>query len=156
MSASSPGGTRLARSASPLCRRRPWPLPFVGKLVREWVPEEDFAAYLEAILRVYNQYGRRDNIYKARIKILVHQLGLEKFTAEVEAEFARLPRPKFNLAPEIVEGIRGRFALASLETLPAESASFERHRAESEGFARWATVNLSPHKTPGYSVVSVS
>ena len=117
--------------------------PFVGKLVREWVPEQDFAAYLEAILRVYNQYGRRDNIYKARIKILVHQLGIEKFTAEVEEEFDRLPRPKFTLAPEIVEGIRARFASPPLETLPADSASFESRKAENAEFARWATVNLA-------------
>jgi sulfite reductase (NADPH) hemoprotein beta-component len=130
--------------------------PFVGKLVREWVPEEDFAAYLEAILRVYNQYGRRDNIYKARIKILVHQLGIDKFKAEVEEEFARLPRPKFTLAPEIVEGIRARFASPGLETLPAESAEFERRKAENVEFARWATVNLAEHKAPGYAIVSVS
>jgi sulfite reductase (NADPH) hemoprotein beta-component len=130
--------------------------PFVGKLVREWVPEQDFAAYLEAILRVYNQYGRRDNIYKARIKILVHQLGIDKFKAEVEEEFARLPRPKFTLAPEIVEGIRARFASPGLETLPAESAEFERRKAENVEFARWATVNLAEHKAPGYAIVSVS
>jgi sulfite reductase (NADPH) hemoprotein beta-component len=130
--------------------------PFVGKLVREWVPEQDFAAYLEAILRVYNQYGRRDNIYKARIKILVHQLGIEKFKAEVETEFDRLPRPKFTLAHEIVEGIRARFALPPLETLPADSASFESRKAENAEFARWATMNLAAHKTPGYAIVSVS
>jgi sulfite reductase (NADPH) hemoprotein beta-component len=130
--------------------------PFVGKLVREWVPEQDFAAYLEAILRVYNQYGRRDNIYKARIKILVHQLGIDKFRAEVEQEFDRLPRPKFTLAPEIVEGIRARFASPPLETLPADSAGFESRKAENAEFARWATVNLAAHKTPGYAIVSVS
>jgi sulfite reductase (NADPH) hemoprotein beta-component len=130
--------------------------PFVGKLVREWVPEQDFAAYLEAILRVYNQYGRRDNIYKARIKILVHQLGIDKFKAEVEEEFDRLPRPKFTLAPEIVEGIRARFASPGLETLPAESAEFERRKSENVEFARWATVNLAAHKAPGYAIVSVS
>src|SRR3954463_2722327 len=94
-------------------------------------------SYVRPILRVYNQYGRRDNIYKARIKILVHQLGIEKFTAEVEEEFARLPRPKFNLAPEIVEGTGARFALPPLETLSAESASFESSKAENEDFARW-------------------
>ena len=120
------------------------------------MPEQDFAAYLEAILRVYNQYGRRDNIYKARIKILVHQLGIDKFRAEVEAEFDRLPRPKFTLAHEIVEGIRARFASPSLETLPADSVSFESRKAENAEFARWVTVNLAAHKTPSYAIVSVS
>ena len=130
--------------------------PMLGHIVREFLPKADLLPYLEAILRVYNQYGRRDNIYKARIKILVHQLGIDKFKAEVEEEFARLPRPKFTLAPEIVEGIRARFATPGLEDLPAESAEFERRKAENVEFARWATVNLAAHKTPGYAIVSVS
>ncbi|MCW2236619.1 nitrite/sulfite reductase [Azospirillum canadense] len=130
--------------------------PFIGKLIREWVPEEDFVAYLEAILRVYNQYGRRDNIYKARIKILVHELGQEKFTAEVEEEFARLRGPKYRLAPEIVAEIRRRFGGPSFEDLPPVSAALEQAKAANEAFARWVAVNVTEHKAPGYAVATVS
>ena len=130
--------------------------PFIGKLIREWVPEEDFVAYLEAILRVYNQYGRRDNIYKARIKILVHELGQEKFTAEVEEEFARLRGPKYRLAPEIVAEIRQHFAPPPFEDLPATSVSFDAAKAQNEAFARWVAVNVTEHKAPGYAVATIS
>ncbi len=130
--------------------------PFIGKLIREWVPEEDFVAYLEAILRVYNQYGRRDNIYKARIKILVHELGQEKFTAEVEEEFARLRGPKYRLAPEIVAEIRQHFAPPPFEDLPATSVSFDAAKARNDAFARWVAVNVTEHKAPGYAVATIS
>jgi Sulfite reductase, beta subunit (hemoprotein) len=130
--------------------------PFIGKLIREWVPEEDFVGYLEAILRVYNQYGRRDNIYKARIKILVHELGQEKFTAEVEEEFARLRGPKYRLAPEIVAEIRQHFAPPPFEDLPATSVSFDGARVQNEAFARWVAVNVTEHKAPGYAVATIS
>ena len=130
--------------------------PFVGKLVREWVAEEDFVAYLEAILRVYNQYGRRDNIYKARIKILVHELGLEKFTAEVEEEFARLRGPKYRLAPEIVTEIRRHFAPPPFEELPERSEALERAKAADAAFANWVAVNVAEHRTPGYAIATIS
>lgn len=130
--------------------------PFVGKLIREWVAEEDFVAYLEAILRVYNQYGRRDNIYKARIKILVHELGQEKFTAEVEEEFARLRGPKYRLDPELVAEIRKRFGAPAFETLPAVSDSFEKAKAQNAAFARWVGVNVAAHKAPGYAIATIS
>ncbi|WP_188259322.1 nitrite/sulfite reductase [Azospirillum tabaci] len=130
--------------------------PFVGKLVRDWVPEEDFVAYLEAILRVYNQYGRRDNIYKARIKILVHELGQEKFTQEVEEEFARLRGPKYRLAPEIVDEIRRRFGGPAFETLTDEPESFQAAKAANPDFARWVAVNVLAHKVPGYAAATIS
>ena len=130
--------------------------PFIGKLIRDWVPEEDFVAYLEAILRVYNQYGRRDNIYKARIKILVHELGQEKFTREVEEEFARLRGPKYRLAPEIVTEIRRRFGGPAFETLIDEPESFRAAKAANPDFARWVAVNVTAHKVPGYAAATVS
>jgi len=130
--------------------------PFIGKLMKEWVAEEDFVAYLEAILRVYNQYGRRDNIYKARIKILVHELGLEKFKAEVEEEYERLRGPKYRLDPEIVAGIRQRFAAPAFEDLPEHSEALERAKAENPAFANWVAVNVSEHKAPGYAIATVS
>ncbi|QCN94342.1 nitrite/sulfite reductase [Azospirillum argentinense] len=130
--------------------------PFIGKLIRDWVPEEDFVAYLEAILRVYNQYGRRDNIYKARIKILVHELGQEKFTQEVEEEFARLRGPKYRLAPEVVDEIRRRFGGPAYETLTDEPESFQAAKAANPDFARWVAVNVLAHKVPGYAAATIS
>ena len=96
--------------------------PFLAKLLREGVPEADLIAYLEAILRLYNQYGRRDNIYKARIKILVHEVGIERLREQVDAEFERIRGPKYRLDPEIVAAIRAHFAPPSFAALPAESA----------------------------------
>ncbi|WP_353859418.1 nitrite/sulfite reductase [Azospirillum formosense] len=130
--------------------------PFIGKLIRDWVPEEDFVAYLEAILRVYNQYGRRDNIYKARIKILVHELGQETFTQEVEEEFARLRGPKYRLAPEVVDEIRRRFGGPAFETLTDEPESFQAAKAANPDFARWVAVNVLTHKVPGYAAATIS
>jgi sulfite reductase beta subunit-like hemoprotein len=70
-------------------------------MIAEWLPEHDLLAYMEVILRVYNAYGRRDNLYKARIKILVQALGQEAFAEKVEAEFAAIPRARYRLGPEI-------------------------------------------------------
>ncbi|NUB16952.1 nitrite/sulfite reductase, partial [Azospirillum brasilense] len=123
--------------------------PFIGKLVRDWVPEEDFVAYLEAILRVYNQYGRRDNIYKARIKILVHELGQEKFTQEVEEEFARLRGPKYRLAPEVVDEIRRRFGGPAFETLTDEPESFQPAKATNPALARRGAGDALAPQVPG-------
>ena len=132
--------------------------PIIGTTIREFLPEPALLTYLEAILRVYNRYGRRDNIYKARIKILVHELGVEEFAAEVEAECdATCARPKFDLphtelAPHPRPLRRRRF-----ETLPASSASFERRKRREPAFARWVDAATSqPHKAPGYAIVDVS
>ncbi|CAK0750347.1 sulfite reductase (NADPH) hemoprotein beta-component [Azospirillaceae bacterium] len=130
--------------------------PFLAPTIRDWLPEEDLIAYLEAILRVYNQYGRRDNIYKARIKILVHELGAAAFTAKVEAEFARLRGPDYRLEPAVVEMIRRHFAPPPFETRPAVSADCERRQAEDPAFARWVATNVSPHRQPGYACVTLS
>jgi sulfite reductase (NADPH) hemoprotein beta-component len=130
--------------------------PFVGKLVRDWLPEEDFLAYMEAILRVYNQAGRRDNIYKARIKILVHEMKLEPFRAAVEAEFEAIRGPRFRVEPELVAAIQARFAPPPLETLPAESPALDAAKAANPAFARWLVANTLAHKAPGYACVTLS
>ncbi|NVN13010.1 nitrite/sulfite reductase, partial [Nguyenibacter vanlangensis] len=83
--------------------------PLVGVHLRDNLPEEDLLAYLEAMVRVYNEYGRRDNIYKARIKILVQALGAEGYRARVDAEFAAMDRARYRLPPETVAAIRARF-----------------------------------------------
>ncbi|MFC7333643.1 nitrite/sulfite reductase [Rhodocista pekingensis] len=130
--------------------------PFLAVTAREFVPEADLLAYLEAILRVYNQYGRRDNIYKARIKILVHELGADEFLRRVEEEFARLPRAAHALDPALVEAIRAHFAPPPLERLPERSPAFDLARARNAAFARWTRSNLHPHRQPGYAIATVS
>src|SRR5499425_2402695 len=83
--------------------------PFLGKTIKPFVPGRDLLSYVEAILRVYNQYGRRDNIYKARIKILVHELGIEKFAQEVEEEWLQMRDSALTLDDAVIEDIRARF-----------------------------------------------
>ena len=130
--------------------------PFVAKKARDWVPEADGLAYLEAILRVYNQFGRRDNMYKARIKILVHELGIEKFLTHVDAEFERIRGPKFALDPELVAAIQARFAPPPLADLPEHCPEFEAAKAADPAFARWVRTNTVAHKAPGYICATLS
>jgi len=130
--------------------------PFVGKTVRAFLPRADLLAYLEAILRVYNRFGRRDNKYKARIKILVHETGLEQLTREIETEFAAMDRAPFAFDLEEFERIRGFFAPPPYETLPARSEAFEEARRKDAAFDAFASVNVTEHKIPGYAIVTVS
>ncbi|MEI8393534.1 MAG: nitrite/sulfite reductase [Rhodospirillaceae bacterium] len=130
--------------------------PFLAKLLNDQVAEQDIIAYLEAVLRIYNQYGRRDNIYKARIKILVHEVGVDKLREQIEAEFDRIRGPKFRLDPEIVETIRAHFAPPPFDTLPAESVAFEQARTADPEFARWCRSNLAPHRQTGYAGVTIT
>jgi len=129
--------------------------PFIGKLIKPFVHGRDILSYVESILRVYNQYGRRDNIYKARIKILVHELGIEKFAAEVEDEWLAMRDTALTLDDEVVEDIRSRFTYPHYKTLsdtPDElkSASADPH------FEAWRTNSVAPHKVPGYGIVTLS
>ncbi|MEI6985868.1 MAG: nitrite/sulfite reductase [Rhodospirillaceae bacterium] len=130
--------------------------PFLAKPLREWVAEPDLLAYLEAILRVYNQYGRRDNIYKARIKILVHEIGIEAMRAQVEAEFERINGPRYRLDAAIVASIRSHFAPPPFTAQHERSGGFERECASDPDFARWTRVNVTTHKQPDYVSVTVS
>jgi sulfite reductase (NADPH) hemoprotein beta-component len=130
--------------------------PFVGKVVGEFVPRQDLLAYLEAIMRVYNRFGRRDNKYKARIKILVHEKGLEEIRAAVDAEFAAMDRSVFSHDPEEFERIAAFFAPPPYETLPATSALLRAAKLETPAFANFVDVNVSAHKIPGYAIVTVS
>lgn len=130
--------------------------PFVGKLLREFLPRADLLAFLEAILRVYNRFGRRDNKYKARIKILVHETGLDEIRAQVEAEFAAMDRAPFVYDAQELERVVAAFAPPAYEALPAHSDGFEKAEAENAEFAAFAAVNVAPHKVPGYAIVTVS
>lgn len=130
--------------------------PMIGKVVREFLPKGDLLAYLEAVMRVYNLEGRRDNKYKARVKILVHEIGVEAFTARVEDEFARLDGPSVNADPEEVARIAAYFAPPAYEHLPATSGALAAAKAGNPDFAEWVDVNVVGHKAPGYAALTIS
>ena len=130
--------------------------PLIGVCVRNWLPEPDFLAYMEAILRVYNAMGRRDNIYKARIKILVQALGAAAFTDLVETEFAALPRDRFHLDHAVVEAIHARFGTPGFETLPTTSPDLAAALRSDPDFARWTRTNTHPHREAGYICAVIS
>jgi sulfite reductase (NADPH) hemoprotein beta-component len=130
--------------------------PIIGKLIRDWLPEEHFLSYMEAIMRVYNRYGRRDNIYKARIKILVHELGAEKFTREVEAEWQKVLKAGIDVPKAEIERVAKQFAPPAFAALPATDAAYDAARASDPGFAAWVQQNVRAHKQSGYAVVTIS
>lgn len=130
--------------------------PMIGKVVREFLPKEHLLSYLEAILRVYNQIGRRDNKYKARIKILVHETGIDEIRRLVEEEWNRIKDTALNLPLEEVDRINDYFAPPTFETLDATSRSFEVKRFEDRGFATWVRANVIAHKKPGYAIANIS
>jgi sulfite reductase (NADPH) hemoprotein beta-component len=130
--------------------------PMIGKVVRAFLPRADLLAYLEAIMRVYNLEGRRDNKYKARVKILVHEIGVEAFRARVEAEFAQLDGPSINADPGELSRIAAYFAPPAYAKLPVQSTTLEARRAANPAFAEWVAVNSAPHIAPGYAAVTIS
>ncbi|MCZ8312507.1 MAG: nitrite/sulfite reductase [Magnetospirillum sp.] len=130
--------------------------PMIAKKLRDFLPERDLLAYCEAILRVYNLEGRRDNKYKARIKILVHEKGLEEIAASVEAEFAAQPVATAALGEAEIARIAAYFAPPRFAALPARSTALEAAQATDEALRRFVSRNVSAHKAPGYGVVTVS
>jgi sulfite reductase (NADPH) hemoprotein beta-component len=130
--------------------------PILGEVIRPFLEQRHLLSYLEAILRVYNMLGRRDNIYKARIKILVKETGVARFTELVEAEWQYL-KDRLVLQPAEIDRVRSRFTLPTYDTDAAQGVeSYEQHRHEDPLFARWVAVNTSAHKVPGYRAVWVS
>ena len=125
--------------------------PMVAAEIRSFLPTADFLSYVEAILRVYNRYGRRDNIYKARIKILVHELGAEEFTRQVEAEFPLVKALGLDAPEAEFARIAAFFADPAFEAGLAD----ELDLADPD-FAAWAKQNVHPHKTPGYAIATIS
>ena len=130
--------------------------PYVGHAIRDFLPKEYLLSYLEAILRVYNLQGRRDNLYKARIKILVNAVGPDRFRELVEDEWAAMAKTNVDLPPEEMARIRAYFAPPGFETLPDDSAALEEQRARDPEFARWLRANVVAHKAPGYAIVNIS
>ncbi len=134
--------------------------PYLGPTIREFLPTEHLLSYLAAILRVYNRHGRRDNIWKARIKILVASLGAEAFASQVEAEWAAMAETgeaaRIDVPEAEIARIRQAFGAVPFKTLPAVSAGFEAARAADPQFARFTRHNVLAHKQPGYAIVTVS
>ncbi|MBN9022013.1 MAG: nitrite/sulfite reductase, partial [Rhizobiales bacterium] len=131
--------------------------PFIGHKIRDFLPEADLLSYSEAILRVYNQFGRRDNKYKARIKILVHETGAEEIARQVEAEWERIRGSALALPVDEIRRIQAYFALpADLAPRPAESVVLDRARATDAGLAAWVDQNTVPHRVGGHAMVTVS
>ncbi|MGI9522797.1 MAG: nitrite/sulfite reductase [Hyphomicrobiaceae bacterium] len=134
--------------------------PMVGVVVRDFLPKDDLLAYVEAILRVYNLSGRRDNKYKARIKILVHETGLEEFRAAVEEEFQVLKSlqsgTKIAVDPKERERIDAYFAPPQLSALAETDAQFEQALTADEDFRTWVGQNVFDHRETGYAIATIS
>ncbi|MGB3625954.1 MAG: nitrite/sulfite reductase [Henriciella sp.] len=131
--------------------------PHIAAKVSDFVPEGQLLDYLEAIMRVYNRFGRRDNKYKARIKILVSETGEEDFRKLVEDEFAaQRDAEKIDLPQAEIERIHAYFAPPALADATETSKAFEDLKANDPAFARWSRTNLHPHKVDGYTTVTVS
>lgn len=130
--------------------------PVVAKRIRGFLPKQHLLSYLEAILRVYNQLGQRNNIYKARIKILVNQVGIEAFTAMVEEEWQHLKDDALDLPADEIAYIESYFAPPAYEKLDGGDASLAEKRLTDPAFARWLLTSLQPHKAPGYAIVTIS
>jgi sulfite reductase (NADPH) hemoprotein beta-component len=130
--------------------------PFIGKIIRDFLPKQDLLSYVEAVLRTYNAFGRRDNIYKARIKILVHDLGAERFAAAVEEEWAKIKDGYLKLDPAFAADIRSRFVYPAYETLDEEPETLKAALRTNPKFALWYRNSVSKHKAPGYAIVTLS
>ncbi len=130
--------------------------PLLAQTIRPFVPKRDLLSYLEAILRIYNQYGRRDNLYKSRIKILVQSLGIERMRAEVEAEWAAMDHASLALPDEAIAEMARFFPPPDPTPAPADDDAFRAAIEAEPGFARWVEQNIAPHKVPGHAIVTIS
>ncbi|WP_312361778.1 nitrite/sulfite reductase [Ensifer sp.] len=130
--------------------------PMIAKKIRDFLPEEDLLSYTTAIMRVYNLHGRRDNKYKARIKILVHETGAEELSRQVEVEFAALKDTELKLPDADIKAISTYFAPPALEARAEGWESLARWKKTDPEFSRWVHQNVQPHKHPDYGMVTIS
>src|SRR5690606_901743 len=130
--------------------------PMVGAEIREFLPWPHLLTYLEAILRVYNRYGRRDNKFKARIKILVKALTPAVFAEKVEAEWQNLKDGSATLTESELQRVSKYFVPPQYETLDGDDAGYLSKRETDKGFNNWAMRNVQAHKVPGYAAVTLS
>ncbi|WP_210395152.1 nitrite/sulfite reductase [Motiliproteus sediminis] len=132
--------------------------PMLGSKIRSFLPRSDLLAYLKAVLRVYNRYGRRDNKYKARIKILVKSLGHERFKEQVETEFAATQQQELRLTPAELQYAESFFSPSAYERINVQQveADLWMQRRVQPLFDRWVKANVHPHRVPGYAAVTLS
>ncbi len=155
-------GVRLARNASGetgfevLVGGGLGRTPMIGKQIREFLPQQDLLSYLEAILRVYNLLGRRDNKYKARIKILVDALGADAFRDKVEAEWLQIKDSELKLTQAEIDRVKGYFQPPAYAADAAADTSYAAKLASERDFAVWIERNSFAHKVPGYRAVTIT
>ena len=133
--------------------------PMIAKVCRDWLPKGELLAYIEAVMRVYNLYGRRDNKYKARIKILLHEEGDETFREMVDEEYAKVVAAggvRHLVPAEEIARIEKYFAPPKYDALPDVDPQLNQHLKANAKFARWYEVNVAKHKQPGYAIVNIS
>lgn len=129
--------------------------PVIGQVIRPFLEKKHILSYLEAVLRIYNLLGRRDNKYKARIKILVKETGLEKFTQLVETEWA-LIRDNLEVSDDYFASMKAHFTPFDYDKNAAQDGAFDAHRQENSAFATWVKYNTQAHKVDGYRIVFLS
>jgi sulfite reductase (NADPH) hemoprotein beta-component len=130
--------------------------PYLAKTIKPFLQKRDVLSYVEAVLRTYNQFGRRDNIWKARIKILVHELGPEAFAKEVDAEWQSIKDGALALDPAIIAGIAGRFRYPHYERLDESPPALAAARRAERRFDTWVGNSVANHKIAGYAIVTLS
>ncbi len=130
--------------------------PYLAKTIKPFLHKRDLLSYVEAVLRTYNQFGRRDNVWKARIKILVHDLGPEAFAKEVEAEWDAIKDGTLALDPAAVTEIAGRFIYPDYARLDDNPPELAEKRRGDRRFAAWLDNSVANHKAPGYAIVTLS
>ncbi len=130
--------------------------PILAPVVKDFLPWQHILTYLEAVLRVYNRNGRRDNAYKARIKILVKALGVEEFSRQVEEEWAHTKNGPATLTQEELDRVAAHFPAPAYETLAADDLGYASHLHTEKAFARWVERNVHGHKVAGYAAVTIS
>ena len=130
--------------------------PMIAKKINDFLPEEHLLSYTTAIMRVYNLHGRRDNKYKARIKILVHETGTEEFARQVEAEWAELKNSELKLPEADIRAIETYFAPPALVARPEGDEAVRLARLDSKSFAEWLDQNVVTHRNPDYAAVTIS
>jgi len=130
--------------------------PMVAKKIRDFLPIEDMLTYVTAIVRVYNLHGRRDNKYKARIKILVHETGVEELTREIDAEWEEIRYGELKLPQRDIDAIESYFRMPKLPQRPEGWEILAVTQKADAEFASWVARNVTPHKHPDYAVVTIS
>ena len=130
--------------------------PMIGRVIREFLPWRHMLTYVESILRVYNRYGRRDNLWKARIKILVKSLGAEEFARQVEADWEQSRDSGNTITDEEFDRVARHFAAPAYEKLPDVDPQYVQALADSRAFSKWAERNVHGHRAPGYAAVTLS